>query len=184
MEAVARAAGIAKPTLYAYFPDKTAVFMALVSRSAWIRRVLASRYGVVRVAAVYGPFIWLVMSLAVISLATGKLPAFGLRWWVQVFAHVPFVALGNYLTLAGYDRAIIVTDAIAPAGLGPGRYTLGRWDIVVDTDMVPRSPDRSHFVGSAVTMQQSVKNLRRALNVPPDALRRLTSENPGRVIGL
>ena len=99
-------------------------------------------------------------------------------------AHVPFVALGNYLTLAGYDRAIIVTDAIAPAGLGPGRYTLGRWDIVIDSDMVPRSPDRSHFLGSAVTMQQSVDNLRRALNVPPDALRRLTSENPGRLIGL
>jgi N-acetylglucosamine-6-phosphate deacetylase len=99
-------------------------------------------------------------------------------------AHVPFLALGNYLTLAGYDRAIIVTDAIAPAGLGPGRYTLGRWDVVVDSDMVPRSPDRSHFLGSAVTMQQSVDNLRRALNVPPDALRRLTSENPGRLIGL
>jgi N-acetylglucosamine-6-phosphate deacetylase len=99
-------------------------------------------------------------------------------------AHVPFVALGNYLTLAGYDRTVIVTDAIAPAGLGPGRYTLGRWDIVVDSDMVPRSPDRSHFLGSAVTMQQSADNLRRALNVPSDALRRLTSDNPARVIGL
>jgi AcrR family transcriptional regulator len=29
MEAIARAAGIAKPTLYAYFPDKGAVFAAL-----------------------------------------------------------------------------------------------------------------------------------------------------------
>jgi N-acetylglucosamine-6-phosphate deacetylase len=99
-------------------------------------------------------------------------------------AHVPFVALGNYLTLAGYDRAIIVTDATAPAGLGPGRYTLGRWDIVVDSDMVPRSPDRSHFVGSAVTMQQSADNLRRALNLPPDAVRQLTSDNAARLIRL
>jgi N-acetylglucosamine-6-phosphate deacetylase len=99
-------------------------------------------------------------------------------------AHVPFVALGNYLKLAGYDRCIIVTDAIAPAGLGPGRYTLGRWDVVVDDDMVPRAPDRSHFLGSAVTMQQSADNLARALNVPPDVLRRLTSENPGRLIGV
>jgi N-acetylglucosamine-6-phosphate deacetylase len=99
-------------------------------------------------------------------------------------AHVPFVALGNYLRLAGYDRAIIVTDAIAPAGLGPGRYTLGRWDIVVDSDMVPRSPDHSHFLGSAVTMQQSADNLRLALNLPPDAVRRLTSENAARLIGL
>jgi len=44
-------------------------------------------------AAVYGPIIWLVMSLAVILLATGRPPALGFRWWVQIFAHVPFVTL-------------------------------------------------------------------------------------------
>jgi hypothetical protein len=33
-------------------------------------------------------------------------------------------------------------------------------------------------------MRQSADNLRRALSVPADALRRLTSENPGRLIGL
>jgi AcrR family transcriptional regulator len=39
MEAIARAAGIAKPTLYAYFPDKPAIFLALVERlvAAWRR---------------------------------------------------------------------------------------------------------------------------------------------------
>ena len=30
MEAIAREAGIAKPTLYAYFPDKAAIFSALL----------------------------------------------------------------------------------------------------------------------------------------------------------
>jgi N-acetylglucosamine-6-phosphate deacetylase len=79
---------------------------------------------------------------------------------------------------------MVVTDATAPAGLGPGRYTLGRWDIVVDSDMVPRSPDRSHFVGSAVTMPQSADNLHRALDLPAAVLRQLTSENPGRLIGV
>ena len=33
------------------------------------------------------------MSLGVIPLATGKMPTLTFRWWVQVFAHVPFVAL-------------------------------------------------------------------------------------------
>lgn len=32
MEAIARAAGVAKPTLYAYFPDKDAVFLAIVTQ--------------------------------------------------------------------------------------------------------------------------------------------------------
>jgi N-acetylglucosamine-6-phosphate deacetylase len=99
-------------------------------------------------------------------------------------AHVPFVALGNYLRIAGEDRAVIVSDAIAPAGLGPGRYTLGRWDIVVDDDMVPRAPDRSHFVGSGITMRQSADNLRQALGLPDATVRRLTYENPRALIGV
>ena len=65
----------------------------------------------------------------------------------------------------GSDRCIVVTDAIAPAGLGPGRYTLGRWDVVIDEDMVPRAPDRSHFIGSGVTMRQSAANLLEALQL-------------------
>jgi N-acetylglucosamine-6-phosphate deacetylase len=101
--------------------------------------------------------------------------------WVTFIAdgaHVPFVALGNYLRLAGIDRCIVVTDAIAPAGLGPGRYTLGRWDVVIDDDMVPRAPDRSHFIGSGVTMRQSAANLRDALHLSPEAVRQLTVDNP------
>jgi hypothetical protein len=44
-------------------------------------------------ACIYGPIIWLVMSLAVIPVATGRLPGLGFRWWVQVVAHVPFVTV-------------------------------------------------------------------------------------------
>jgi N-acetylglucosamine-6-phosphate deacetylase len=98
-------------------------------------------------------------------------------------AHVPFVALSNYLRLVPIDRCVVVTDCIAPAGLGPGRYTLGRWDIVVGDDMVPRSPDGSHFVGSGVTMEQSAKNLLEKVNLPADAVRRLTYDNPRALIG-
>ncbi len=99
-------------------------------------------------------------------------------------AHVPFVALGNYLRLARPDRSIVVSDAIAPAGLGPGRYTFGRWDIVVGDDMVPRAPDRSHFVGSGITMRQSADNLHQALDLPDATVRRLTSDNPRAALGI
>jgi N-acetylglucosamine-6-phosphate deacetylase len=93
-------------------------------------------------------------------------------------AHVPFVALRNYLRLLPLDRCAVVTDCIASAGLGPGRYTLGRWDIVVGDDMVPRSPDGSHFVGSGVTMRHSAQNLLEHVHLPEDAVRRLTYDNP------
>jgi hypothetical protein len=71
----------------------SAVFWLLVSRSSGIRRTLASPSGVIRVAAVYGPFIWLVMSLAVIPLLLHRPPAITIRWWVQLIGHFPFVGL-------------------------------------------------------------------------------------------
>lgn len=99
-------------------------------------------------------------------------------------AHVPFTALGNYLRVGGCDRCIVVTDAIAPAGLGPGRYKFGRWDLVVGDDMVSRAPDRSHFVGSGITMKQSAANLRNALVFPDATVRKLTFDNPRLALGL
>lgn len=98
-------------------------------------------------------------------------------------AHIPFAALGNYLKLANEDRTAIVTDAIAPAGLGPGRYRFGRWDLVIGEDMVPRAPDQSHLVGSGITMKQNAANLRQALGLSEAVVRKLTLENPRIAIG-
>lgn len=98
-------------------------------------------------------------------------------------AHVPFFALRNYLRSAGLDRCAVVTDAVTPAGLGPGRYKIGRWDLPVGEDMVVRAPDGSHLVGSAITMAQSVTNLIEKIGLSPDEALRLTSENPRRAIG-
>ncbi len=92
--------------------------------------------------------------------------------------HVPFVALGNYVRAAGVDRCAIVTDAIAPAGLGPGRYRLARWDLLIGDDMVARAPDGSHFVGAAITMRQSHRNLHEKLGLSQDACQALLVDNP------
>jgi len=69
------------------------VFLTLVLRWPWIRRVLASRYGVIKVAAMYGPFIWLVMSLVVIPLLVHRPPVISSRWWIQFVGHFPFVGI-------------------------------------------------------------------------------------------
>ncbi len=71
----------------------SAVFLLLVMKSAWLRRVLASRYGIAKVAAVYGPFIWLVMSLVVMPLLLKRPPTINIRWWVQLIGHFPFVGV-------------------------------------------------------------------------------------------
>ena len=71
----------------------SAVFLVLVLVSSWLRDVLASPYGVIAVASVYGPIIWMTMSLVLIPLFTHRPPAINLRWWVQFAGHIPFVAL-------------------------------------------------------------------------------------------
>jgi hypothetical protein len=69
------------------------VFVLLLVRSGWIRGLVTSWRGVIMVAAAYGPFIWMVMSLAVIPLFTHRPPAITFRWWVQFFGHFPFVGI-------------------------------------------------------------------------------------------
>jgi hypothetical protein len=71
----------------------SAVFLLVVMRLRWIRETLDSRYGVVKVASLYGPFIWLVMSFAVIPTLVHRPPTIGVRWLVQLIGHFPFVGL-------------------------------------------------------------------------------------------
>ena len=91
--------------------------------------------------------------------------------------HIPFFALKNYLDLAGAEKCIVVTDAISAAGLGPGRYSLGRWNLEIK-DGAARSPDGTHLVGSAVTMQQSFENLTEKVGLTPSEASMLLARNP------
>lgn len=71
----------------------SAVFLFLVLRSRWVRALRASPYGVIKVAALYGPFIWMVMSLAVIPILVHRPPTISARWWIQLIGHIPFVGV-------------------------------------------------------------------------------------------
>ena len=71
----------------------SAVFLLLVRRFGWLNRMLDSPYDALKVAAVYGPLIWIVMSAVVIPLLTGKPLVVTGRWWIQLAGHVVFVGL-------------------------------------------------------------------------------------------
>jgi hypothetical protein len=71
----------------------SAIFVFGLMRWPLVRGVLASPWGVVKVAAVYGPFIWLVMSTIVIPVMVQRPPSFTSRWLVQLVGHFPFVGL-------------------------------------------------------------------------------------------
>jgi N-acetylglucosamine-6-phosphate deacetylase len=98
--------------------------------------------------------------------------------------HIPYFVLRNYLNLTGLEKAIVVTDCIVAADLGPGRFSFGRWDLNIGEDLVARSADNSHFVGSTVTMSKSYLNLVTHLGLSDGRARLLLEHNPKRAMGL
>jgi hypothetical protein len=77
------------------------VFLLLYTRSSWIQRAVAGPYGTLKVASVYGPCVWLVMSLAVIPLLAHRAPNITFRWWIQLIGHAPFVGLPIVAMIGG-----------------------------------------------------------------------------------
>jgi hypothetical protein len=78
----------------------SAVFLALVLRSSSLRRAIRSARGQVTTAAVYGPLVWVVMSLVVIPLLLQPPASLTMRWWIQLLGHFPFVGLPIVMSIA------------------------------------------------------------------------------------
>jgi len=105
--------------------------------------------------------------------------------WIGLIAdgfHVPAFALRNYLKIAGVDRCVVVTDAIAAAGMGVGRFSLGKLEVEVGDDLVPRLPGTSLFAGSAATMPRMVETLRNDLRLGDEEIFQLVRDNPTRIL--
>lgn len=83
----------------------SAIFLLLVLRSPWLRGVLASPGGVFKVATVFGPMIWVVMSFGVIPLLVHRFPTVTYRWFIQLAGHAVFVGLPIVSSIARVLRA-------------------------------------------------------------------------------
>jgi N-acetylglucosamine-6-phosphate deacetylase len=82
---------------------------------------------------------------------------------------------------AAAGRLALVTDAIAAAGLGPGRCRLGEVEVTVDGDGAARRGDGT-LAGSVLTMPTAVRNLV-DLGVPFAAAVQAATAVPARVLG-
>ena len=111
--------------------------------------------------------------------------------------HLPPSLLRLIIKAKGTDRVCAITDATAPAGLGPGKYQLGGLDVIVEDvvaegyeaqlkkgDCVAKLADRSAFAGSVATMNKVVRNLVRLANVPPLDAVKMATWTPARIIGM
>jgi hypothetical protein len=88
----------------------SAVFLFLVWRWSRVRDRVSSTAGIVAVAALYGPLIWLAMSLVVIPTLAHRPPAITVRWWVQLLGHIPFVGFPIVASSARMTRRTIETE--------------------------------------------------------------------------
>ncbi len=98
--------------------------------------------------------------------------------------HIDFVALKNYIDFVGVERSIIVTDAIAAARLGPGRYQLSGQEVEVDAQGVARRPGSANLAGSTITMPTAIENLRETLGFSDREVSRMVDENPRSALDL
>ena len=96
--------------------------------------------------------------------------------------HVPFFALGNYLSVLNDDRVIIVTDAISAAGLGPGRYELADQIVEVDEEGAAWAACRTHYAGCATPLPKMIDALRSDLSVTEQQIQAWFIENPKRLL--
>jgi len=96
--------------------------------------------------------------------------------------HVPFFALKNYMAVVGIERSFVVTDAISAAGQGPGEYQFQDQKVIVDEQLATWCEDRSHLVGSAITMPRVADNLGKYLGLTAEKVKQLTCDNPTSVL--
>jgi N-acetylglucosamine-6-phosphate deacetylase len=82
----------------------------------------------------------------------------------------------------GPDRVVLITDAMAAAGMGRGSYRLGDHEVEVGEEG-PRSGPET-LAGSTLTMDQAVANLAAWTGATDDQARACASVNPSRLIGL
>ncbi len=73
--------------------------------------------------------------------------------------HLTPDALNALVRLKGQDKCILVTDAVLAAGAEPGDYRFAGMDVTLSDDGAVRLPGGSGLAGSALRLDQAVRNI-------------------------
>jgi N-acetylglucosamine-6-phosphate deacetylase len=96
--------------------------------------------------------------------------------------HIPVAALKVLLRAKGLSRAVLVTDATAAAATPPGLYCFAGMAIEHATDGSVRVPGSEVLAGSALCLDQAVRNLVAWDLATPDEAIRLACNNPAALL--
>jgi N-acetylglucosamine-6-phosphate deacetylase len=79
--------------------------------------------------------------------------------------HLGAAFLKVALRAKGIERAVLITDAVMPAGCSPGPYKLGEVDVELHADGSVRLAGGSRLAGSALLMDRAIGNIVRLAGV-------------------
>lgn len=96
--------------------------------------------------------------------------------------HVHPAGLAIAYRCKGPGRLMLVSDAVRGTGLAPGAYELGGRTTLLD-GRTSRLTDGT-IAGSVITLDQAVRNMVRAVGVPPHEALAMASDVPARSLGL
>jgi len=96
--------------------------------------------------------------------------------------HVGPEAVRLWLKAKGPERAILITDCLAAAGMPNGKYMAGETVVHVEGDAC--RTDSGVLAGSVITLDRAVANLMKTAPAELHTAARLASINPARMLGL
>lgn len=96
--------------------------------------------------------------------------------------HVHPGAMKVLVRCLGSDRVVLITDAMAGAGLADGQYDLVGHNVIVE-DGRATTPDGT-IAGSTATLDDCVRNMHQKVGVPLVEAVKMASLNPARAMGL
>lgn len=82
----------------------------------------------------------------------------------------------------GYEKCILITDAMSATNMGDGRYMLGALDVIVKNGEA-RLPE-GNLAGSTLTIDRAVRNMIEVVNVPAEQALQMASRIPAQSVGL
>ncbi|WP_172123132.1 MULTISPECIES: amidohydrolase family protein [unclassified Devosia] len=96
--------------------------------------------------------------------------------------HIAPDALRALVRLKGVDKSILVSDAVLAAAAEPAQYEFAGMSIERDVDGVVRVPGHDNLAGSALEMDQAVRNVVRWNIASFDTAIIMAADNPRRAI--
>jgi N-acetylglucosamine-6-phosphate deacetylase len=95
--------------------------------------------------------------------------------------HVDAQVLRLLLQAKGCERVTLISDSVAPAGLGDGQFQL--WGETISVEHGRTRNEGGHIAGSVINMSDAVR-LMLSLGVSAEKVALMSSRNPARLLGM